>query len=217
MIEAISNVRPGDNALLEQAFRLRHEVFVEEMGWELLRRADGREIDQFDDEDATHLLATHEGVVAGYFRSRPTNRPHLLSDVHSHLCQRDYPRAWNVVEWTRYCVAPAKRGESAFGGVGSELIVGGLEWSLDQGIHDVVLEYHPAWIARFMGLGFKVHPLGLPAEIDGDPIIAVHMRFDERALALTREARGISHSVLVEEEGRTPLRRAVGRNGGRMR
>ena len=36
-------------AAMEQAYRLRHAVFVEEMGWNDLKRPDGREIDQFDD------------------------------------------------------------------------------------------------------------------------------------------------------------------------
>ena len=33
-------------AAMEQAYRLRHTVFVEEMGWKDLKRPDGREIDQ---------------------------------------------------------------------------------------------------------------------------------------------------------------------------
>src|SRR3954453_1751058 len=32
---------------MEQAYRLRHRVFVEEMGWEELRQADGREIEEW--------------------------------------------------------------------------------------------------------------------------------------------------------------------------
>ncbi len=91
-----------------------------------------------------------------------------------------------------------RRGETSFGGVGSELIVGALEWCLDRSIEDVVLEYHPVWIARFIGLGFRVQPLGLPAEIDGDPVIAVQMHFDERALKLSRELCGVHQRVLAE-------------------
>jgi acyl-homoserine lactone synthase len=86
VIEVISGVLLGDNPLLEQAFRLRHSIFVDERGWEVLRRPDGREIDQFDDEDAVHELALHDGAVVGYHRMRPTTRPHLLGDVHLHLC-----------------------------------------------------------------------------------------------------------------------------------
>jgi acyl-homoserine lactone synthase len=185
--------------MLDQAFRLRHEVFVEELGWEPLRRADGREIDQFDDPDSTHFLAISGEKVVGYFRSRPTAKPHLLSEIHRHLCDRPYPLSDSVLEWTRYCVLPARREGGAFAGVGSELIVAGMEWSLGRGIRDVVLEYHPAWIARFMGLGFKVQPLGLPDEIAGDPVIAVHMQFDEAALERTRKARNVSEPVLAPE------------------
>jgi hypothetical protein len=39
VIELISGVLPGENPLLEQAFRLRHSIFVDERGWEVLRRA----------------------------------------------------------------------------------------------------------------------------------------------------------------------------------
>ena len=199
MIEVISGVLPGESPLLEQAFRLRHQIFVNEMHWEPLRRADGREIDQFDDIDATHFLSVSDGKVLGYFRSRPTSTPHLLSEIHSHLCERQYQHSLRILEWTRYCVVPAQREGTAFGGVGSELIVGGMEWCLRRDIHDVVLEYHPSWITRFMGLGFKVQPLGLPDEIAGDPVIAVHMQFDERALQRTRSARNVFHPVLAED------------------
>jgi acyl-homoserine lactone synthase len=190
VLEIISGVRPGEHPLLEQAFRLRHAIFVEERGWELLRRPDGREIDQFDDTDAVHHVAVQNGTAVGYHRMRPTTKPHLLGEVHPHLCQRSYQRSPLVWEWTRYCVRQDQRGESIFGGVGSEILIGGMEWCLDRGIEDVVLEFHPAWMAPFMGLGFAVHALGLPTEIDGEPVIAVQMHFDERSLAITREMRG---------------------------
>ena len=197
MIELISGVLPGENPLLEQAFRLRHSIFVDERGWEVLRRPDGREIDQFDDEDAVHELALHDGAVVGYHRMRPTTRPHLLSDVHLHLCEREYPRSPLVWEWTRYCVHRDRRGGSVLGGVGSELLLAAMEWCLERGIQDVVLEPHPGWIAYFMTLGFKVRPLGLPAEIDGEPVIAVQMHFDEDVLVQTREiCSGYRHDVM---------------------
>lgn len=55
--------------LFEQSSRLRHRVFVEEMGWEDLRRPDGREFDQFDDEHAVHHFCIRDGVVVGYLRA----------------------------------------------------------------------------------------------------------------------------------------------------
>jgi acyl-homoserine lactone synthase len=98
-----------------------------------------------------------------------------------------------------------RRGESAFGGVGSEILVAAVEWCLNRGIEDVVLEYHPVWIARFIGLGFKVRPLGLPTEIDGDPVVAVEMHFDERALDLSREICGVHRRVLADRFQHAPV------------
>ena len=66
---------------MEQAYRLRHKVFVEEAKWIDLAKPDGREIDQFDNQHAVHMLYVDDGKVLGYQRMLPTTRPHLLSDV----------------------------------------------------------------------------------------------------------------------------------------
>ena len=51
---------------LQQYFRLRHEIFVEERGWKDLYRPDGLEIDRYDNEHAVYLLAIdRERVVGG--------------------------------------------------------------------------------------------------------------------------------------------------------
>ena len=48
---------------MEQAYRLRHNVFVDEMGWEDLRKPDGREIDQFD-EGAHSTCSTSKTIAS---------------------------------------------------------------------------------------------------------------------------------------------------------
>ena len=72
---------------MEQAYRLRHQVFVEEMGWHNLAKPEGREIDQFDNKHAVHMLDIEHGEVLGYQRLLPTTRPHLLSDIMPELCE----------------------------------------------------------------------------------------------------------------------------------
>src|SRR5580658_7340650 len=79
-------------AIFDAVHRLRHKVFVEEMGWSDLRSDNGRERDQFDDEHAVHHVAMREGAVLGYQRTLPTSRPHLLTDVMANLCEGDPPR-----------------------------------------------------------------------------------------------------------------------------
>jgi acyl-homoserine lactone synthase len=41
---------------MDQAYRLRHKVFVEEMGWKNMAKPDGREMDQFDTKHAVNML-----------------------------------------------------------------------------------------------------------------------------------------------------------------
>lgn len=86
---------------MEQAYRLRHQVFVEESKWEDLRKPDGREIDQFDDARALHMLYIRDGAVLGYQRMLPTMRPHLLSHVTPDLCEGERPVGPGIWEWTR--------------------------------------------------------------------------------------------------------------------
>ncbi len=86
---------------MEQAWRLRHDIFVAEKGWTELARPDGREIDQFDTPHAVHFLAMEGDAVIGYSRLLPTTRPHLLSDVLPQLCEVERPVGPQIWEWTR--------------------------------------------------------------------------------------------------------------------
>ncbi len=72
---------------LEEYFRVRHEIYVEERKWEELRRPDGLERDQFDTDDATYLMAIDRDRVVGGVRLVPTDRPTLLSDVFPYLAE----------------------------------------------------------------------------------------------------------------------------------
>src|SRR5437899_11521063 len=71
---------------MEQSYRLRYRIYIEELNWRgLTRRDDGREIDQFDTSDAVHLLYLEKDRVLGGTRLFPTTEPHLLSEVFAHF------------------------------------------------------------------------------------------------------------------------------------
>ncbi len=94
---------------MEQVYRLRHKIFVEQLGWHNMAKPDGREIDQFDNKYAVHMLYIEEGQVLGYQRLLPTTRPHLLSDIMPELCEVEQPVGANIWEISRHCVAPGHR------------------------------------------------------------------------------------------------------------
>ena len=183
---------------MEQAYRLRHAVFVDEMGWEDLRKPDGREIDQFDDEHAVHMLYIENGTVLGYQRMLPPLQPHILSEVLPHLCEEGLPRSEDTWEWTRYCVAKKHRDRGRIlSPVGNMLLSAIVEWGLENGTDKIIIEMNPIWLLRLVQLHFRVRPLGLPQQIGKDSVLAVVATFDRRTLAKLQEVRGTAQSALA--------------------
>ncbi|MDX8457887.1 acyl-homoserine-lactone synthase [Mesorhizobium humile] len=176
---------------MEQAFRLRHKVFVEERGWSELRREDGREIDRFDNEHAVHMLfMDDDGRVIGYQRLLPSTKPHLLSEVLSSLCEVDRPVGPNIWEWTRYCVEAGHRERGRMlSPVANTLLSGIVEWGVHNGVDTIIIEMNPLWLLRLVQLHFRVTPLGLPRIISGEETLAVTASFDKRTLARLSEMR----------------------------
>lgn len=186
---------------MEQAYRLRHAVFVDEMGWDDLRKPDAREIDAFDDGRALHMLYVQEGQVLGYQRMLPTTRPHLLSEIMPELCEGERPVGSHIWEWTRYCVSrPHRERGRALSPIANALLSGIVEWGLENGVDSIIIEMEPIWLLRLVQLYFRVTPLGLPKKIGKGDVVAVVAAFDHRTLNRLREMRGDSLPVLAHQE-----------------
>jgi acyl-homoserine lactone synthase len=185
---------------MEQAYRLRHNVFVDEMGWEDLRKPDGREIDQFDDGRALHMLYIEDDRVLGYQRMLPSMRPHLLTEVLPHLCEGDFPVGPHIWEWTRYCVTREHRDRGRILSPAGNLLLSSIvEWGLASGVGKIIIEMNPLWLLRLVQLNFRVTPLGLPQQIGKDSIIAVTAAFDRRTLQKLQEMRGNVAQAIVAQ------------------
>ncbi len=189
---------------LIEAGKLRHAVFVDEMGWEDIRQPNGIERDQFDGPGAVHMLFLDGGRLLGYQRMLPTKRPHLLSEVMPHLCEGPRPEGEHIWEWTRYCVPKEHRERGRkLSPVANALLSGIVEWGLPRGIDTIVIQMDPLWLLRLVQLHFLVTPLGFPHEMSGRDTIAVTARFNRLTLARLQEMRGNDRPVLYE-----PVRRA---------
>jgi acyl-homoserine lactone synthase len=194
-MSVIHIVTPDNEAFyrdeMEQAYRLRHRVFVEEMGWTDLAKPDGREIDQFDNEHAVHMLYIEEGKVLGYQRMLPSTRPHFLSEVMPELCEGERPVGAHIWEWTRFCVARERREKGrAVCPITNMLLSAAVEWGLKCGITRLIIETNPIWLLRMVQLHFRPTPLGLQHTIGGQDVIAIIASFDLRTLSRLRAMRG---------------------------
>jgi acyl-homoserine lactone synthase len=185
---------------MEQVWRLRHQIFVEEKGWTELARPDGREIDQFDTPHAVHFLAMEDDTVIGYSRLLPTTCPHLLSEVLPQLCEGQRPAGPHLWEWTRQGVARSHRARGrVVNPVSLALLTGIVEWGLAHGVSGLLLQMPTLYMIHVIQLHFRPQPLGLPVQIAGEEIMAATAGFDARTLARLRSVRGDSRSVLVSE------------------
>lgn len=209
MLHILEGVLPGESDLLEQAFHLRHNVFVREAGW-VLDSFRAREIDQFDGRYAVYLVVTQNNEVVANLRLLPSYRPHLMSTVRKHVVQEPYEPGYQLWEWSRVCVRKDVRGFEQPGSVMSELILGAFEWGLESNVNEVLVEFETRHAARFMEFGCDVKPLALPYQSDGLTYVPVRMKYDEASVEQFRQFRGRNSPIQKVHEwglgirGQTP-------------
>lgn len=187
--------------LMEKVWRFRHIQFVERLGWKELESRDGREIDRFDTDDAIHLIVEKHNRVVGYTRLLRTSGPHLLSEVYPHLMEGNgWPREHTIYEWTR-CISDVDAGK--FGDVQAShlLITGVLEFCLVAGIKGLIVETHPKLVTWMLETGYKVETLHTPQIMNGIPVVPVYIAATQAALNQHHHMFGITHSVLLLDEG----------------
>jgi acyl-homoserine lactone synthase len=176
MLHIIKGFDSHNRDVLESAFRFRHEAFVEEAGWENLRKEDGREIDQFDTEETIHIIAMKDGLVQAYSRLNPTTRPYVLSEIYPHLSSGELiydPKVW---EWSRMGTSKKARSDGrGWGGPIGLLFRCVTYTALKHSIDTLIWQAHPVWISRASELGFQPYPLGLPQRISGERVVAAKM------------------------------------------
>ncbi len=187
--------------VLDQHHRIRHDIYVGERKWMDLERPDGREIDQFDTDQAVYLLGIEPGKgVGGGSRLVPTLEPHLMSEVFPELANvRGLPRADNIFEWTRIFVIPAKREGGRLCKAAGIIYCSILEFCLSQNVNQLSVVCEAYWIPRLIALGWNPVLLGEPIMKDGMSIVGITCDMTEEALDKTRSTYEISGSVMAQQ------------------
>ena len=114
-IRVIDGSRPDQHTqpLLEQAYRLRHHVFAERLGWVPVS-PDGREQDEYDALPCLHVLQVDAAErVQGCFRMMTTSGPCLLKDKFAHLAGRSsLPMRVDAWDISRFAVVQERPQET---------------------------------------------------------------------------------------------------------
>ena len=204
MIDVVNSENRNDNNhLLEQMWQQRNDVFVEKLGWELPVE-DGLEIDQYDDDRSTYLLAVDDNdTVTGSLRILPTTGGHLMTDLFPSMCAGEPPVGPTVWEISRFYVLPPTRRPKDRVKAAAEVLSGMVELALLHGVEKVTMVSYMANMPLIIGLGFDVTPLGLPTQYeDGNTYVASTISVTAAGLQNVRDKHGIEGSVL--RFGRVP-------------
>ncbi len=191
--------------------RIRCDIYVRENRWKNLKVEDGRESDQFDNDDAIYILAIEDGRVLGGSRFVPTIKPHLLSEVFPSLADiRGVPRSPDIFEWTRlFALAEQRDRRTTPGSITGQVLCGGLEFLLGEEATAFTLVTEAWWLSRTQTWGWKLSPLGMPALIEGEWLVASRVAVDFETLQATRRRYGIEESVIVRHGITQPAIRNV--------
>jgi acyl-homoserine lactone synthase len=188
--------------VLDEYFRLRHDVFVGERKWKALERPEGRDIDAYDNPDATYLIAIDQGKVIGGLRLYPTLLPHMISEFFPFLVQdKRVLSGASILECTRYFIMKERR----TGRTDCRLLTAFQQYCLEEGVTEVTAVVEMWWLPRWQQAGFKVRPLGLPQLIEGQPCIAAAIRISEESLAHVSRLAGLRGPSLVREGTLAPI------------
>ncbi len=197
MLEVITGSQIGQKpTTMEKVWRFRHQCFVEELGWEALRRSDEREQDQFDTRSTIHLVLMEEREVVGYSRLLPTTKPHLLSHIYPELMGgKSYPKGRHVFEWGR-CATDAR--VPCIGAVATAdiLMTAVLEFLVHVGAETVIIQTNPMLVEMIRKRGYPLQVLCEPLVYCGEMLMAIAAQPSPRLLELHRKTHGIRQSLL---------------------
>lgn len=173
---------------LHEMFKMRREIFVEQLGWKDLKIVDGKEVDEADDIAEVEYLLTIDanGALIGSCRCNPTLRPHLLSGALKEYAQREYEIGAHVWEFTR--LAPTR-----YASFDKKLLAhaymsaGIIEWALSKNVTKLLGVAEDSTIALSGRMGWKMRLLGMPIEYDiGKRAVAIEYEVNRETLAATR-------------------------------
>lgn len=184
--------------ILDQMFRQRHDVFVDQMGWRSLASASGREVDEYDDDDAVYLIAIDTHRVVGSLRLLPSWRRSLMQDKFSEFVDGVVPSGPDIWEWTRW--APLCAGSSArlLVRTRAALIGAAIEFAVSRRARLFTAVCDPKYIGQLLELGWRPEPLGLPQRFAEGTAIALQWAVAMSDLPMLRSVLRLKGPAAVE-------------------
>lgn len=150
---------------LDEMHVQRKQAFIDELGWSAPQVRDGREFDEYDDDDAVYLLSLGaEGQVQASMRMRPTIKGCMIVDHFPHLIAPGEPSpiAPHIWEGSRILAAPGFR-ENEGRMVRAEIRIAAIELGLMKGFSKLIGMCDVLLLPTWRNNGWRSRILGPPA------------------------------------------------------
>lgn len=185
-------------ALFEQMFRQRYEIYVKRRKWSGLKPIGEQERDQFDTASAIYLVALDaEDEILASLRLLPTNRPHILGDLFPHLSAEDVPSGPDILELTRFYVAPFKSSRAVRDWLVGVLCAGMIEYCLANNVRQITSVIDTFLLKLMLSMEWRVRPLGLARPYPEGEAVAVIVDMTPQILESTCRTKGVTAPVLA--------------------
>jgi acyl-homoserine lactone synthase len=167
-----------DDVAAATMFEDRKRLFVDMLGWNVPIVDGCFEIDGFDNDFATYVVATADhGEHIGSMRLLPSTRPHILGNLFPVLCDGDVPVGEANLEITRLCL-PVRLGTAGRLAVRNRLISAMVDHCLGIGITSLTGVVRWNFLEQILRMGWRCAPLGGPTMIGGARLGAFRIDLD---------------------------------------
>ncbi|WP_375403000.1 acyl-homoserine-lactone synthase [uncultured Sphingomonas sp.] len=164
--------------LLDGMFADRKRLFVDLLGWNVPVVAGRFEVDRFDDDHATYIIAgdrrtEHDGSL----RLLPTERPHILDTLFAKLCPKGVPSGPDTYEITRLCL-PTRHTAPDRLRIRNRLISAMVDHALAVGITTLTGVVAEPFRRQVLAMGWRADALGPDQVIDTAHLGAFRIHID---------------------------------------
>lgn len=192
--------------LIDQMYRLRAQVFKNELGWDV-EVHDGREIDKYDDLKPVYLMWTNpsRNLLLGSLRLLPTTGPTLLHDVFRRTFPSDMElSAPGIWEGTRLCINqtaiadehPEMDMKTAF----CRMLLALCEVGVENGISTLVSNFEPPTKRLYQMAGAPLNFLGKADGYGKRPVCAGTFQANRDTLHAMRAKLNVTQRLIEPKE-----------------
>lgn len=184
---------------LEEMFAIRHRVYVETRGWAALARADKREVDQFDNDNAVYLLGLNAlGAVQSGVRLVPTTQPTLMRDIFPHTVPNGkIPCSDKIYEMSRFFLTEQPRDKDASHRASGELLCAMFEYGLARRLTHFTVVCDAFFLPLIRECRHRITMLGPITPYAEGECMALLSECRADVLASTERARGVTGPSLT--------------------